>query len=135
MKKLLTVGLVSAFLSALLASMVVASAAAALPKPKPWQWTPQKASIRLTAADPFVFSDIRLESSECTGTGKAVAGRYSRFQCKITTSAFWTLVLIKVLPVGSGKLCVMTYPDGRTIHPLTTKGGMPVVPERACPTA
>ena len=50
MRKLVTVGLVSAFLSALLASIFVATAAAALPKPKPWQWKPAKVVLRLTAA-------------------------------------------------------------------------------------
>ena len=41
--RLVTVGL----LSALLASVVVASAAAVVKKPKPWQWTPTKVALKL----------------------------------------------------------------------------------------
>ena len=133
MRKLVTVGLVSA----LLASIVVATTTAALPKPKPWHWTPAKAAVRLTALNPFMFHDIKgVESSTCVGRGRGRAGRFSAFQCEITTSLYKAPVLIRVLPVGSGKLCVVSTPEGNAVLPgITTKAAIMVAAGRACPSA
>ena len=71
--------------------------------------------------------------------GRSRAGRYSAFDCKITNRSFWTTVLVRVLPVGSGKLCLpsVVNPSGETValpyKPNTA--GMRIPPERACPSA
>ena len=134
MRKLVTVGLISV----LLASIVVASATAALPKPKPWHWTPAKASARLLAANPFIFSDTSLHGATCIGRGKARAGRYAQFQCEIEFAYRWP-VLVRVLPIGSGKLCIPTTlnTDGELVTLPYKPGtaGVRVAPERACPSA
>ena len=130
MRKLVTVGLVGVFLLALL----VATATAAVPKP--WQWTPRKAGVRLLAANPFVFLDSQLRSATCTGLGRSRAGRYSRFRCEIEWGPYGVLVLVRVLPIGSGRLCLPTAVAQQSGERVALPGRFPsVVPERACPTA
>ena len=102
-------------------ALALGSAAAASIKPKPWQWTTTKMNTRLIAAAPFVWSEVKLETASCAGQGKPVAGRFSRFQCKITfgdvnmSSPYRAELLAKVLPVGTGKLCIVAGPgrEGR----------------------
>ena len=150
MRKLLVVGLVNACLSSLLAAVVVASATAALPKPKPWQWTSQKLVLRLTAVKPIMGGEIGSEilSAQCTGRGRGVAGRFSRFTCQtrwgsLRTEINASTLTIRILPVGTGKLCVVTtsgaqdVPVGVPVAVPYTPGARwtPVRPEWACPTA
>jgi hypothetical protein len=67
---------------------------------------------------------------------KARAGRYSSFTCQVAF-AYSIPVLVRVLPVGSGKLCIPTTvnPSGElvTLPYKPGTGGLRVVPERACP--
>ena len=59
----------------------------ALPKPKPWQWTPEKVVLRLTAAQAGDRRRIRGHSGNPSPLntrprGKGVAGRFLRFTCE-----------------------------------------------------
>lgn len=152
MRKLATVAL----LSVLLASVVVASASAAV-KPKPWQWTPQNVVLRLTAAKPInggeIGSSERVDrlargpilSARCTPKGRGVAGRYSRFICDTrygsSNGNYTTLLSIRVLPVGTGKVCIVTVTFANrpgeffALDASSGKPGPRVKPEFACPTA
>ena len=60
-----------------------------------------------SAAASFNFVDSRLKGATCVGTGKARAGRYSSFTCQIEF-AYTIPVVIRILPIGTGKLCVPT---------------------------
>ena len=141
MRKLVTVF----FVSALLASIVVASASSALPKPKPWQWTPQKVALRLKAVKPINGGDVgsNILSASCTPTGRGVAGRYSRFTCTGgyggSNGSYGMTLTIRVLPIGTGKLCVVgvttsRYPGAVFAQHPTGKLGPPVNPGFACPS-
>ena len=142
MRKLVTVGV----LSALLASVVVASAAAVVKKPKPWQWTPQKVVLKLTALKPISAGGLgsNILSARCTPKGRGVAGRYSRFTCDTryggSTGSNTTVLSIRVLPVGTGKLCIVavTFPNlpGKffSVDASSGKPGPRIKkPEFACP--
>ncbi len=123
-----------ALVLAALVAVIVATSALAVVKPKPWQWKPEKASARLLAANPFVFLDSRLRSATCTGVGRSRAGRYSQFQCEIEWGPYSVLVLVRVLPIGSGRLCLPTAVAEQSGERLALPGRFPrVVPERACP--
>jgi hypothetical protein len=142
MRKLVTVGLVSA----LLASIVVASASAALPKPKskPWQWKPAKVVLRLTAGQPIIGGEVgsNILAAQCTPQGKGVAGRFSRFTCVTkwggSNGNYTSTLTLRVLPLGSGKLCVVTTTNHSgeivavpyKLHMQGTK----IKPELACPS-
>lgn len=102
---------------------------------KPWLWKPAKVETRLKASSPLAPADVGnaiLEAS-CRGTGRGVAGRYSRFTCQARwggpNGGYDSLLTIRILAIGTGKLCVVTAPDGRAI-PLP---GPRVLPERTCP--
>ena len=90
------------------------------------------------AAAPFVWSAVKLETAACAGQGKPVAGRFSRFQCKITfgdvnmSSPYRAELLAKVLPVGSGKLCIVAGPDGKAVKPTGDSAGVDIAAARAC---
>ena len=143
MRKLVIVGL----LSVLLASIVIASTSAAVkPKRKPWQWTPQKVVLRLIAAKPIVGGEIGSDilSARCTPQGRGVARRYSRFICDTrhgSSNGDYTLPLsIRVLPVGTGKLCMVTVtvptrPGEFYAWQPSGRPGARSKPEFACPTA
>ncbi len=117
MKRLLTVGLVSVFLSTLLASIVVATASAVV-KPKPWQWTERKAAARLTAMGPTTFKAGEIGNevygNVCRGLGRGVAAKdgrhYTRFACVFrvgsTNGSYDRAAILRILPVGSGKACL-----------------------------
>jgi hypothetical protein len=143
MRKVITVGL----LVALLASIVVASASPAVKKPTPWQWTPQKVVLRLTAAKPIDGGEIggNILSARCTPKGRGVAGRYSRFTCDTryggSNGSYTTMLSVRVLPVGSGKLCIVTVTFSNlpgeffALDASSGKPGPRIKPEFACPTA
>lgn len=114
-------------LIACLALVAVSVAGAATPKP--WQWTPLKAQKRLVTAQPFVFDTATLESATCVGRKPSVAGRFSKFRCTIAFGSYTAPVTIRILPVGSGKLCVVTAIDGYTPGTLRVQ----VAPARRCP--
>jgi hypothetical protein len=142
MRKIVIVGL----LSALLASIVVASATAA--KPKPWQWKPEKVVTKLTAVSPINGGETggAIISARCVGQGRGVLGRYSRFKCTVNyggPDAGYAvgMLTIRSLPVGSGKLCVITVPSH---HPgeflawqpsWSKQPGPRIKPEFSCPSA
>ena len=141
MRKLVIVGV----LSVLLASSVLASASAAV-KPKPWQWAPQKVVLRLTAVKPIVGGEIgsNILSARCTPQGRGVAGRYSRFVCDTryggSNGSYTQPLSVRVLPVGSGKLCVVTVivlPPPVEFYAWQPSGkpGARIKPDFACPTA
>ena len=143
MRRLVTAGL----LSGLLASVVVASAVAVVKKPKPWQWTPQKVVLKLTAAKPISAGGLgsNILSTRCTPKGRGVAGRYSRFTCDTryggSTGSNTTVLSIRVLSVGIGKLCIVavTFPNlpGKffSVDASSGKPGPRIKkPEFACPT-
>lgn len=125
--------------TALLSSAAfLGAAAAAAVKPKPWQWTAAKMNTRLMAAAPFVWDEVELQTARCVGQGKAVARRYSRFRCAISFGSnniqpYGAQVLIRVLPVGSGKLCVVATPDGKAQPHIEGTNGIQVADGRACP--
>src|SRR5262245_26768470 len=97
--------------------MVVGSASAAV-KPKPWQWTPTKAAATLTAIGPTTFDAGEIGNNVygavCPGLGRGVLttkGRvYSRFACTFrlgsSNGSYNWGVILRVLPVGTGKLCL-----------------------------
>ena len=109
MRKVVTVGL----LSALLASVVVASAAAVVKKPKPWQWTPTKVALKLINVKPINGGEIGSDilSVRCVPQGRGVAGRYSRFICTGkyggSVGRFGMTLAVRIRPIGTGKLCVV----------------------------
>ena len=108
-------------------------------KPKPYQWTPAKAGTRLLASAPFVWSeDVHLMTSTCLGTGKAAAGRYSRFACRISFGGtnvvpYKATVVAKVLPVGTGKLCIPVGSDGMAVTSTGSSAGVRVATGKSCP--
>lgn len=115
-------------------SITAAGTAIAATQPKPWQWKPPKAATKLVAAQPIAFDSYRLSSATCVGKSKGIAGRYSRFLCQVSYSTFTSPLLIRVLPVGTGKLCVVTAADGRSLpRDAKTPVGLLVVPARVCP--
>jgi hypothetical protein len=139
MRKLTIAGL----LSALIASILVASAAGALPKPKPWQWKPAKVVTKLIAAQP-IYSASEVLSASCTPQGRGVAGRFSRFTCDTRwrgEGTYTSVLTIRVLPIGTGKLCVVTTAVTSEVLPDIPRAvpynagtlGTLIKPERACP--
>lgn len=114
-------------------TLTFVSIATAAPKPKPWQWTPVKAATRLYAANPFEFLDVsQVGVEECKGRGRGVAGRYSAFRCQIEFG-YTATVMIRVLPFGSGRLCVVATADGKAQPHTPGTQGIQVVPGRSCP--
>jgi hypothetical protein len=131
---------------AVLIGLVATTSASAATRPKPWQWTTGKAATRLAAADPFNAPADELGddvlSARCVGKGRSVSARFSAFLCEAriggSNGALIWPVLIRVLPVGSGKICVVTGPDGLSlprepVRPGGIPGGYPVATGRACP--
>jgi hypothetical protein len=131
-----------------LVGFIIATSALAVVKPKPWQWKPEKVVARLTAATPIMGGEIGSEilSARCTGQGRGVAGRFSRFACgtrwgSLRTEIHASTLSIRILSVGSGKLCVVTttgvqgVPVGVPVAVPYTPGASwtPIRPERACP--
>jgi hypothetical protein len=133
---------------ALAALAVVAIGTAAIPKPKAWQWKPARVSARLIAATPIIGGEVgsHVLSAQCTGLGRDAAGRFSRFTCETRwgssrTAIYTSTLTIRILPVRTGKLCVVTI----TGVPGTPPVAVPVVPytpgaqgtwinpRRACP--
>jgi len=113
--------------------------AAAVTKPKPWQWTPTKVVTRLKAASPIPPNDTgsAILTASCRGTGKGVAGRYSRFTCRArwgsSNGSYESVLNLRVLPIGSGKLCVVTTPEGKAVPWTPGTQGLNILPSRACP--
>lgn len=122
---------------------ILCAAAAAAVKPKPWQWKPQKVVARLTAASPIEGGDVgsKVMLAVCTGRGRGVAGRFSRFTCDTRyggwNGLFGAILTIRILPIGTGKLCVVTTIGARGVPVAVpyTPGteGTRIVPGRACP--
>lgn len=114
---------------------VLAGPATAATKPKPWQWTPQKVEKRLAASSPIVGGDISgdILEAHCVGKGRGVAGRFSRFVCTTrwgnTNGSYRSTLTVRILPRGTGKLCIVTAADGRALP----APGPAIKPERACP--
>lgn len=124
-----------ALCAVLLSGSLVPLAEAATPKP--WMWSPTRMNTRLAAASPFVWDTFRVKTAACTGTSKAVSGRYTRFRCQMSygdaNGTYAATVLTRVLAVGSGKLCVVANADGKALpHKEGTKG-ITVADGRACP--
>lgn len=117
--------------------LALASTAAAVAKPKPWMWTPARMQARLVAAQPFVFDAARLLTAGCTGIGHPVKARYSRFRCQISfgdaNSSYAATVFTRVVPVGSGKLCVVATADGKAEPYTPGTAGLTVATGRVCP--
>jgi hypothetical protein len=139
---------VTVALAAGLVALMVANSALTIVKPKPWQWRPEKVVARLSAATPIMGGEIGSEilSARCMGQGRGVAGRFSRFTCETRWGSLRTQInastlTIRILPVGSGKLCVVTttgtqgVPVGVPVAVPYTPGASwtPIRPERACP--
>ena len=126
--------------------VAVPAVAATSAKPKPWQWTPQKVVLKLTAAKPISAGGLgrNILSTRCTPKGRGVAGRYSRFTCDTryggSNGSNTTVLSVRVLPVGSGKFCIVTvtFPNlpGKffSVDASSGKPGPPLTkPEFACP--
>ena len=142
MRKLVTVGL----LSALLASVVVASASAAVKKPKPWQWTPQKVVLKLTASKPISAAGLGRTSCRLAARPRGGVSRAGTRGSRATrgmagrTGSETTVLSVRVLPVGTGKLCIVavTFPNlpGKFFS-VDASSGKPgpwlKKPEFACP--
>ena len=137
-----------AILAAGLVVLILANSVPAVVQPKPWQWKPDRVVARLTAATPIMGGEIGSEilSARCTGQGRGVSGRFSRFTCEtrwgsLRTEINASTLTIRILSVGSGKLCVVTttgvqgVPVGVPIAVPYTPGASwtPIRPERACP--
>lgn len=124
-------------LVALLALAATATSGQAA-KPKPWQWTPQKAEKRLTASSPIVGGDVGSDvlAVSCFGKGRGVAGRFSRFICEMrwgsSNGSYTSSLTIRILARGTGKLCVVTTAEGRAV-PYEGAAGPMIVTARACP--
>jgi hypothetical protein len=120
-------------------ALTAATTHAARPKPKPWQWTPQKLVARLTAASPIVAGDIESDvlSARCNGLGRGVAGRYSKFTCETrwggSNGSYTSILTLRVLSLGTGKLCVVTTPQFKAVPHTSGTQGTQIKPERACP--
>lgn len=120
-------------------ALIAATTDAALPKPKPWQWKPAKVVARLTAASPIVGGDVGSDvvSARCTGQGRGVAGRFSRFTCDTrwggSNGSYTSILTIRILPIGTGKLCVVTRPEGKAVPHPAGRQGTNIKPDRACP--
>ena len=133
---------------------VVVSASAAL-KPKPWQWTERKAATRLTAMGPTTFDAGEIGNTVfgnvCRGLGRGVLstkdGRhYTRFACTFrvgsTNGSYNRAAILRILPIGSGKLCLDVKASAnyifdaerqaaRVLFPITE--GFITDPSRICP--
>ncbi len=126
-------------------ALVVAVAVLAVPltaaaaTPKPWQWTPTKVVKRLQAASPIPPNDTGSDilAATCRGTGKGVVGRFSRFTCQTrwgsTNGSYESVLTIRILALGSGKLCVVTTTDFRAVPHVAGTTGTRIEPARACP--
>lgn len=118
-----------------LLGLSLAGASNAAVKPKPWQWSPAKVVTRLKAATPLAPTEVgnAILEARCRGLGKGVAGRYSRFSCQTrwggSNGSYDSVLTLRVLALGSGKLCVVTSSDGRS---LPSPGPL-VQAARACP--
>ena len=132
----------------LAALAIVATADAAVPTPKPWQWKPAKVTTRLMAATPIIGGEAGSDvlSAQCTGLGRGIAGRFSRFICETRwgssrTAIYTSTLTIRILPIGTGRLCIVTTTGAPGTPPVAvpavpyTPGteGTPINPERACP--
>lgn len=129
-------------LLALVGLVVVTAAFAATPKPKRWQWTGTKVEGRLVASTPVApgmetGSDVL--RPRCVGQGRGVAGRYSKFLCDAaigsTNGSYKTQMTIRIRPIGSGKLCVVTTPEFKAVPGYNGTPWPAINPERACPIA
>ena len=107
--------------------------------PKPWQWKPTKAVARLMAASPIVSGDVGSDvlSARCIGQGRGVVGRFSRFTCETrwgsTNGSYTSTLTIRILAIGTGKLCVVTTPEFKAVPHPEGRQGTNIKPERACP--
>ena len=137
MRKVGAVGL----LAALVASIFVASAVAALPKP--WQWGPNKVAGRLIGAPPIVDADIA--TVRCTPQGRGVAGRFSRFTCEarwirreVADGVHVSTLVVRIRPIGRGRVCVVTTTSSAgeivAVPYAPNTEGTRIKAERACPT-
>lgn len=101
-----------------------------MPKPHPWQWKPERVMTRVDAATPIapgwskVGSDI-IEVT-CIGRGRGTSGRFAKFACLTRWGGSGgnrtSILAIRIRPVGTGKLCVVTTPDGYSIAPEAYPG-------------
>jgi hypothetical protein len=123
-------------------AVIAATSSAALPKPKPWQWKPEKVITRLTALRPINHGSLGAEmlAVRCTGQGRGVAGRFSRFTCETqwrSEGTYTSTLTVRILPVGTGKLCVVTTTNasGELVAVPFKPGtaGLPIKPALACP--
>jgi hypothetical protein len=133
------------FITASLATAVVglflfaSPATTAATKPRLWQWTPTKVVTRLKAASPLAPADVGSDvlSASCRGLGKAVAGRFARFTCETRwggqNGSYASTLTIRILAIGSGRLCVVTTADGKSVPHIAGTQGTRIKPERACP--
>ena len=98
---------------------VAAASSATKPKPKPWQWTKSRAATKLTAMGPTTFGAGEIGNTVfgnvCRGLGRGVlsakGGRhYTRFACTFrlggSNGSYSRGVILRTLPIGSGKLCL-----------------------------
>lgn len=119
-------------------ALAFAGTADAAVKPKPWMWAPTKMETRLVATQPFVWQEVKLLGATCVGRGKVVAGRYTSFRCTIRFGSgnivpYGATVFTRILPVGSGKLCVVATPAGKAVPHEAGTLGITVAEGRACP--
>ena len=113
-------------------ALITAPTHAALPKAKPWQWTPVHVEARLIARDPIMTRVVpsRLLWASCKGLGRGVPGRFSprfsRFTCRVgyglAGAPRGITLTVRVRPIGTGKICV-----------VAGSLGIGVKPETACP--
>ena len=146
MRKLVIVGLACAVMSVL----AVAVAAAHPPKPKPWQWTETKVATRLTALGPTTFDAGEIGNNVygnvCWGLGRGVLTmtdkRWTRFACTFrvgsTNGSYNRAAIVRVLPTGTGKLCIdvvasatYVFDASKKWYPITE--GFMTDPSRICP--
>jgi hypothetical protein len=92
---------------------------------------------RLVAANPFVWGESYSKAATCVGRGHGMAGRFSAFRCNLefgnVNTTYQAPVRTRVLPFGSGKLCVVATPDGKAVPYTPGTGGITVAPGRAVP--
>jgi hypothetical protein len=130
-------------------ALSAASASATVPKVQPWQWKPEKVEARLAAATPIAPDSVGVGSKiievACVGRGRGVSGRFTKFACETASGGSGngndiSILAIRIRPIGTGKLCVVTTPDGYSLAPETYPGvadrgsrGPLISPERRCP--
>lgn len=98
-----------------------------------WKWAVQDSRYDRSTGHCGVYQ------STCVGQGRGVARRFSAFKCTVLVDSSQgepISILMRVLPVGSGKLCVVSTTVNGVVMATPEPGGKPrliVAAGRECP--